>query len=312
MTSMENFVFAISLLFNVLNTAIPQDDIGDDILQVILWNGSQPALLPCSHPTPTEVTEVQWIFESFTRSGLTRICTIFPNTGCNHTQFLHLTLAKSDGFKTGNYSLHLDPTVEAAGRYTCYIYPKALVRRMDLVVLAVSVNPAGSIPHGSSVYLNSGIGDWSEYNNMVWDIEDSEYEIIWTLNHQPIQPDSHHSFDFRTLNISNFQCADVGLYTCTLKSKDGNTCAYSHFLKTSGHSKRTLAIVLAVLGVALVISAAVLIVCFGKCKTEGQKSAQVLDIEDNYVTLDVATLGIPGNYTRSAAEKCIYANIARS
>ncbi|XP_067831541.1 uncharacterized protein [Heptranchias perlo] len=158
-----------------------------------------------------------------------------------------MKLAESDGFRTGNYSLWFTATKRDGGNYQCNLYgelPNKVIETY-VMVISVSVTPAGPIPLGSSVSLTCEMSDPSYFNSIDWKIKNTKitggrFEIQWKRNRTLFHKDKRHNFDFRSLNINKFQPSDAGRYTYTIKIKNGMLCYYSLNLEIPGPAPTSL------------------------------------------------------------------------
>ncbi|XP_067874511.1 uncharacterized protein [Heterodontus francisci] len=335
---MKCLILGVFVFLRVLNSAATEDGSGVDSTELALSNGSSLVLLPCSGSLPRGIKEIQWTFEPASGNNRTRLCTIDNgNDQCNSTTYSHIKLAEPKGFTMRNYSLYFNATMEYAGHYNCFLYPEDVNQRMEirLIVIIVSVSPAGAIPLESSVFLTCEISDLSYFNSIDWSTDNNvitgkEIEIQWKLNKQLIHQDQRRKFDFRSLNISNFQRGDAGRYTYTVRYKNGKSfCSYNSLLEISeltptyvitGNSptgtsvppenmKRNIAITGAVVGVTVLALAMVLIglLIKSKYKLSDQNSAQIN--EESYATINLDALGKAGKNVKRSEETVLYAEI---
>ncbi|XP_067831335.1 junctional adhesion molecule C-like isoform X2 [Heptranchias perlo] len=325
---MKCLLLGVSLLLGLLNSGTAQDEDDHEIRDkpsLVLSNGSSPVLLPCSAPSPDQIIEVQWTFTPALGNGGVRLCTIKnEKPQCSSPQYQNVKLAESNGFKKGNYSLWFTPTKRDAGNYQCNLYgelPNKVIETY-VMVISVSVTPAGPIPLGSSVSLTCEMSDPSYFNSIDWKIKNTKitggrFEIQWKRNRTLIHKDKRHKFDFRSLNISKFQPSDVGRYTYTIKIKNGMSCYYNLLLEIAAspkNSKKSIIITGAVVGVVLVVLALIIISLLikRKCKpavfvTTAQNAAQ--DDEVNYATVNLDALGNPRGRVNRSSEAAVYAEI---
>uniref|UniRef100_UPI00398F3C1C uncharacterized protein n=1 Tax=Pristiophorus japonicus TaxID=55135 RepID=UPI00398F3C1C len=296
---MKCFILEVSLLLALIYSGNVQA--GDD-LEIVLSNGSSPVLLPCSTRSTTPITDIQWLFTRALGNSGVGLCVIDnDNPQCNSSQFPHITLAESEGFRTGNYSLLFTATMENAGNYDCLMYDGQQLSqieshntvRISLIVINVSVIPDGPILLGSSVYLTCEVSDPYILSSMHGSnpITGKWVEIQWKLNKELIYKNKQRKFDFRTLNISNFQLSDAGRYTYTIRFKNGKSCHYSHLLEQSEATMTSP------------------ITEHSSTGTSAENAVPVQNNEDNYATITMDALGKSGKAAKPSAEASIYAEV---
>ncbi|XP_067829832.1 uncharacterized protein [Heptranchias perlo] len=239
---MKCLILGVSLRLGLLNSGTAQDEHCHEIgnsPRLVITNGSRPVLLPCSDPSPDQITKVQWIFSRARGKTGMRLCTVDKkNPQCSSPQYPDVKLAESDGFKTGNYSLWFTATMRDGGYYRCNLYgePRRKDMAADVWVISVSVTPAGPISLGSSVSLTCEISGPSFFKSLDWKIKNTSVtsrwgKIEWKRNRMLIHQDKRHKFDFRSLHINKFQHSDAGRYTYTIMLKDGMSWCYSRLLE---------------------------------------------------------------------------------